>query len=821
MNTENRRRRPAAWSTVLMLGLILGLALAVTSTQTIACYANAVSSPQLNIIMPRGVQRGTRRVMNFRGARLQETQQVFLYSSGVTVDKIEQVDDSHVKVTVTVAEDCRLGEHLAQLRTSSGISEYRSFFVGQLPETKEVEPNNDFATPQKLELNQTVTGTITPEDVDYFQIQVKQGQRVSIEVEGIRLGNRLVDPFIAVLDENRFELFANDDTLLLNQDCFLSFVPEQDAIYTVLLRDASYDGNNGCHYRMHVGNFPRPQLVFPAGAKPGQDVALKFLGDPTGPVEQNRTVTAQDNHGLFMQDDLGISPSPVAFRVNDFENSFEQEPNTNMATANPMTSPVAINGIIQEPGDVDFFAFEMKKGQILDLDAFAQRINSPLDVVINVFGPDKKHLQGNDDSRGADSYFRFTAQVDGVHYLRIRDLLRRGAQQFIYRIEVSAPKPQLAISIPRVDRYSQTRQSIFVPQGNRFGTLISATRQNFGGELKLLEDQLPDGIVMHQSPMASNLNQMPVVFEAAIDAELDGTLVNLIASHVEDEKQIRGSYANRGLFVRGPPNNNEYVSGEVDRLPMAVVNKLPFKIDIIPPAAPLVRDGNIGIKVVVQRDEGFNGPITLQFPFRPPGVGTRRSIKIAAGKSEAVYPLNANANAQIRKWPIYVLANADVAGNAWASSQLAELEVAERLVTFEMQRAACEQGQTTEIICKLNHISPFEGQATAELLGIPPDTEVEKLQFDSTTEQLVFKVKTKPETPAGKHSGVFCRVRIPYNSESIVATAGRTELQVQKPLPKQSVAAKPAQTEDTKPQEKPLSRLEKLRQAAREQKGSK
>lgn len=784
-----------------------------------ACYG---SSPQLSIIMPRGIQRGAEHVLTFSGARLQETQEIFLYSPGITVKGIEQVDANNVKVTVNVAADCRLGEHVAQIRTTSGISDYRTFFVGALPAVTETEPNNEFDKPQVIEQNVTITGVIASEDVDHFQVTAKKGQRISVEVEGIRLGTQMIDPFLAILDEKRFEVMATDDTPLLKQDCFLSFVPDRDGVYTILLRDTAYGGNGNCRYRLHVGQFPRPSIAFPAGAPAGSETELQLLGDPTGPLKHKLTVAAPNGfrEGLFYEDEQGITPSPLKFRVNDLSNLFEAEPNSGFDNSSPVTVPSALNGILQETGDRDWYQFECKKGQVFDIAAFAQQIGSPLDVVVNVYGPDKKHIQGNDDSRGADSYFRFTAPADGLYYLRVRDLLERGGEQFVYRLEISPPKPTLNFSIPRVARYSQYRQSIFIAKGNRFGTLISAARGNFSGELKLLKDNLPPGITMHAMPMASNLNLMPVVFEATEDAEVSGQLVDLVGSHVEDAKQISGNYQNNGLMVGGTPNNTQYVGCMVNRLPMAVVNPLPFRIEIVQPQGPLVREGSKPIKVIAHRDEGFTGAIALQFPFRPPGVGTQNTISIPEGKNEALYPLNANANAQIREWPIMIIGQSDVGGAAWASTQLATLNVTERLVTFEISRAACEQGQATQFICKLNHITPFEGKASAELLGLPPHTEVQKLEFDKTTEQLVFDVKTTAETPVGKHTSVFCRVTIPFEGETIVATAGRSDLQVDRPLPKKQVAAKPAPTKPKPPTEKPLSRLEKLRQAAREQKGS-
>ncbi len=264
-------------------------------------------------------------------------------------------------------------------------------------------------------------------------------------------------------------------------------------------------------------------------------------------------------------------------------------------------------------------------------------------------------------------------------------------------------------------------------------------------------------------------------------------------------------------MVLGQPNNAEYIGCDVQRLPVAVINPLPFRLEIVQPAAPLVREGSLSLRVLLHRDEGFTGPVTLQFPFRPPGVGATGQVTIPEGQTEAVYPMDANANAQIGSWPVYVLGSADVNGPAWVSSQLATLNVADRFVTVDLQRAGCEQGQETQFVGTINHVTAFEGTATAELLGVPPHTEVPPIQFDQTTGEVSFVVKTKPETPAGKHGGVFCRVTIPVNGESVVATAGRSELQIDVPLPNGGAAPPPPP-----PTEKPLSRLEKLRLAARQ-----
>ena len=71
------------------------------------------------------------------------------------------------------------------------------------------------------------------------------GQRLSVEVEAIRLGF-MFDPFIAILDQNRFELAVSDDTPLLKQDGFISVQIPEDGTYYVMIRETSYGGNGNC-----------------------------------------------------------------------------------------------------------------------------------------------------------------------------------------------------------------------------------------------------------------------------------------------------------------------------------------------------------------------------------------------------------------------------------------------------------------------------------------------------------------------------------------------------------------------------------------------
>ena len=759
-------------------------------------FANSpatLSTPVLTQIVPRGAQRGTEKTFTFVGARLKDAKEVFFYDEGFEVKKIEQVNANAVKVTVSVSADCRIGEHVAQLRTTTGVTDYRNFFVGVLPEIDEVEPNSEFATPQKITSGTTINGVIKNEDVDWFQIEAKKDQRISVEIEAIRLGF-MFDPYIEIRDAEGNEVAKCDDCPLTKQDGHFSIKAPADGAYNIMVRETSYGGNDNCRYRLHVGDFPRPALVYPAGGKFGETKNVTFLGDPRGPMNQSVTLptTKGFRDGLFCKDDVGVSPSPLPFLLSDLDSVEEVEPNNGFLKQTAVSLPIAIDGKLAKDDTVDFHRFTAKKDQTWIITCNARRIGSPLDSVINVYHANKKHIAGNDDfERKPDARLQFKVPADGDYFVRIVDKLGRTGDEFIYRLEIKAPKPELTVNIRRNDRFSQRRQQIAIPQGNRFGLLMDASRKNFGGRIKLIADSLPEGVTMECQPMAANMNFMPVVFTATEDAVIDGDLFEIKAQHAE-KPEINGDYRLRADLVLGPPNNALYYPCYVDKSAVAVLDPVPFKLEMMPPQAPLLRDGSTTVKIKIHRDEGFEQDVWLQFPFRPPGVGTNYQIKVPKDKSEFNYPLNANAKAQIGKWPVYVIGWSQLDGQAWVSTQLSELEIAEPRVKIQMAMSSATQGESVEMKCTLEQLIAFEGEATAELIGVPPNIKTNSpLKFDSKTESLTFKFETTDKSPPGKHAP-FIRVKIPHNGETMVATAGRGQLRINKPKPpkKKKVAAK-------------------------------
>jgi hypothetical protein len=728
------------------------------------------------------------------------------------------VNDATLKVTVAIAPDCRLGEHLFRIRTATGISDARTFWVGALPSVAEVEPNSEFDKPQSISMNCTVQGSIGGEDVDYFVVECKKGQRLSVEIEAMRLGIAFWDPYIAILNEKRFELITNDDSPMIGQDSGCSILVPAAGKNIIMVREAAFGAGN--QYRLHVGNFPRPTAVIPAGGKPGETIEARFIGDPLGDIKQKITLPAVADplFRLHCQNADGISPTGFKCQIADLPNFIESGANITPAAAPLDMAPAAFHGIVSKNGETKFFKFPVKKGQVFDIRCYARQLGSPLDTVLNLYDSKGSVFATNDDSGGPDSYLRYTAPDDRELILGVLDHLKKGGPDYFFRIEVTPVTPRTTTNLPKSDgnnQSNQDRQAIAIPKGGRYATLVNIARADWGAPTILAFNGLPAGVSASHPEVEAGMTSVPVVFEAKPEAETRGGMAEFLANPAAPKLVALPRTSLDINFCIGG-NNVPYHKVFTSHIASAVTEKSAYSIEVIEPKAPIPQNGVYQLRVVAKRAEGFTGPIRLFPLLAPPGIGIVGTVEIPAGANEASMTVNAAPNAAPRKWKTAVTASADTGrGLVWTSSQLFTLEVAPPLAIFAQERSAVEQGATTQVFGKLTLNTPFTGEAIVKLVGMPTKTTAPDLKIGPDAKELSFTVTTEKTTPAGKNT-VFGQLTAVVNGETIVQNIGGGELRVDVPLPpKVAVTPAPMGTTPapmpTKPPEKRLTRLEQLR----------
>lgn len=799
--------------------------IALTCLMTASCSAVFASFPVVQRSEPLGVVRGEQTTLVFHGDRLGDAHTALCDLPGIEIIGVKAIDKSKASVEIRTAESLSPGLYPIRIVTHSGVSNVRLVGVGTMPITKENEPNNDFSAPQPIGFNTTVEGVVDREDLDHYQVELKAGQRINVEIEGVRLSytlrnQNILDPYIAILNEGRFEVSSSDDSSLLAQDGLCTFVAPEDGKYTVLVRDSSFGGNRVCGYRLHIGDFPRPIAVIPGGGKTGETLKANLVSLAGDITEASVTLPSNpiERYGVVTETDSGISPSPNWIRVSELPLVTEAEPNNDYRKPPVITAPVAFCGVIEEPNDYDCFGFECKKGQRFRVNCFAREpLRSPLDAVMNVFGPDNKTISSSDDvGTSKDPSFEFTAKADGIHTIRIYDQLRGGSGIHQYRIDVDVADPTFKVTLKELRRDESAVAS--VPAGGHGAVMALASRKGYGGEIAMKLDGLPDGVQATTFPIPSGRGEIPVLFTAAKDAAHTAALFQVQGAGTLKDDKVTGTFGQTHKLVLGQ-NRRSMWNYDTSHAAIAVTDSAPFKIELVQPKTPIVRNGSKNMKVRIIRDEGFDDSVRIRTLYNPPGVGVNNSRRIDKGKSEVDIPITANNGAAIGEWPlIFIASYAAKHGTAEIATPAIKLDVQSDIFGYEFPRVAAELGTESIVSVKLDIKREYSGDAEIELVGLPKGVTSpagkQKITPESTDVQ--FPIVIAKDAKVGKHKTLVCIARIVVGDETIVQTRGTGELRIDKPLPVKKatpIAKKPEPKTTKKPAApKPLSRLEQLRQ---------
>ncbi|MGJ8724835.1 MAG: PPC domain-containing protein [Roseibacillus sp.] len=756
--------------------VLFQLALLLASLPTLFAF-----DPIAHTVFPRGGQLGTEVKATIHGDRLNDPEEIIFYRPGITVSDLKFVNNKRIEGIFHIAADAPLGEHPFRVRTKQGVTYLRTFWVNPFPTVKEAgtfdekrkktnETNDTFDTPQAIKLNTVVHGIARKEDADYYRFQGKKGQQVTIEVFGMRLGRTMFDPYLAILDSNRFELATCDDTVLTKRDPYLSLTLPEDGDYTILVRESSYQGADAANYLLQLSESPRPTSVHPPVGKPGQKLELTFKG-PAG--ENKQTVTLPNKLGstpLFAEVNGRKAPSPNPILVTDLPIISESEPNDRFEIVEQKGAPIPLvcHGILEKEDDKDWFRFSAKKGQDIRIQVHARSLRSPLDPTIGVRNAkDKKNL-GNADDEGnnPDSKFDFKAPDDGDYFLLVRDHLNRGGPDYTYVVEITPRSPSLSAELPYAQNNdSQKHRAIVIPRGNHLAVVPNVARQNTNNDVVLQHDKLPTGVTVKSEPAPRSPANFPILFSAAKDAPLGSTLTTFT---IKDTKSGLTGPLHENIHHVEINNAGPFCSTYNERLAVAVIEEAPFHLEIVAPKVPLVRNGTMSLIVRAKRAKDYKEAIKVKLPWRPPGVGAPPEVTIPADKNEVTIPINANSEAPTRNWSLLVTGEAKTKmGNVRVSSPFVTLTVAEPFLNGSIDLATTEVGQDVTLVCELENLQPFDGQAQLTLSGLPHKVTAQPISIKASDKSVKIPLKVPADVKHGKNKNIFAQVLIMKNGHPV------------------------------------------------------
>jgi len=224
---------------------------------------------------------------------------------------------------------------------------------------------------------------------------------------------------------------------------------------------------------------------------------------------------------------------------------------------------------------------------------------------------------------------------------------------------------------------------------------------------------------------------------------------------------------------------------------MAVTDPAPMAIELVQPSVPVVRGGELFIPVKLTRQSGFDEPIEWQADFAPAGVGLPPKDVIPPGATEATLRITADAKAPLGKGPLYVMAttlggeNEGAsqylgAGRIRVSSQIIEVEVAEPFVELASEPVSVRRGGRATYAFAVTPKSSFEGEAEANLLGLPKGVTVvgDGPTITKNAKQIAFEIEATDDALLGAVSGLECEIIVKSAGQEIRQRAGKGTLRI-------------------------------------------
>jgi hypothetical protein len=152
-------------------------------------------------------------------------------------------------------------------------------------------------------------------------------------------------------------------------------------------------------------------------------------------------------HDVRLVNRWGVS-NPRAFAVGDLNETAEKEPNNDVDQAQKVELNTTINGTIQSPTDVDYYAFRAAKGQRVVVSCLASSIDSRLQPQVEVYDRGDRQLASNRAYAGYDALADFTAPEDDEYQVRVFQFTHNfrqpipgnmppGSSDYFYRLSIT------------------------------------------------------------------------------------------------------------------------------------------------------------------------------------------------------------------------------------------------------------------------------------------------------------------------------------------------------------------------------------------------
>jgi hypothetical protein len=757
------------------------------------------------------------------------------------------------KVTVPAGAAVGIGD--MRLVNKWGVSNPRAFVVGDLDEVAEKEPNNDVEQAQKVAINSTINGAIAnATDVDYYVFTGKKGQRVVISCLATSIDSRL-QPAIELFDADEKQLASNRN--YKNWDALTDCTLPSDGDYYVRVYQFTHTFRPGLplpqplpagafdyFYRLTITTAPWIDSIHPCVVEPGKTTNVTVYGRnlPGGKLDPAATV---DDVALEKATAAVAAPtlaeaekkaftgmlSPSAATVDGFEfrlrnpigasNPFllglakapviiDNEKNDTPETAQAITLPCEIAGLVEKRRDRDWYSFDAEKGDAFTIEVISSRLGAPTYMSIllrnatskadiyetpfndNMGRQNRKFLTRSEDPQS----YRFVAPAKGK-YLLLATSRAAGTQYGVrhtYAVRIAKQAPDFRLVALAVESNMPTAPLLY--QGGEQALTVLAWRNgDFTGPIELSVEGLPAGVTCTAQPLAGQVRQTTLVLSAAATAAAWTGEIKIKGTATMDGKAVTHE-ARAGVIVwpvqqgQNTPNLSRFERSTH----LAVRGKAPFRLTTSLDKTTVVQGDKATLKVAIDRLwPEFKGPLQIQTIQSPQQQGLELPnnlrvnnfgpINVNPAQKEASLPITIGQDVPPGVYNIVLRGQGQMPYNKdpmakakpntflvqpSTSITLAVLPKLLAVVNLNNTNPTVKAGGQIEVVVQVQRRFGYTGEFKVSLV-LPPGVtgvQADELTIPAGANQAKWVIKAPAGTPPGNRANLTARVVALYNGKT-------------------------------------------------------
>ena len=710
-----------------------------------------LAAPTINNISVPGIQIGTTVQITITGTDLTPAPKL-VASFPISAQKAVEGSDNSKAIIELTAANAQPGIHWIRIASDKGISNALSLGVDnltQIPFTESID-----ALPVAL------AGDLSGGNILKTTFVGKASESIVVDVEGRRIGSN-IRPVLRLLNAEGVQIGFSAPQPELHGDARISTTIPTDGTYTLEMHDILYKGPGPGRFRLKIGNLSFADLAFPIGVQTGRTASVKY-----GRTNIDSVVdisSASDTISSLPLPTTGHSTGSRPRVI--FSNHAEYVENDN-ATDVP-AAPVGINGRLSKNGETDSFKVLAKPGSKLRLDVVARRAGSPVDGVLVVKAANGAQIGQNDDRPGlSDPGIDITVPGDSEFItVTLNDLLRRGGEDFIYRIEVQdISQPQFAATIAQ-DRLQ-------IPAGSTQTVIVNIARQGYNGDVDLEFEGLPEGVTVADNQVLAGRTRGLISLTAADGVSLAG--IGRIIATAADE-----NIGTRKVAIVGSDNPHYRVLPELRQsLGVARTTAAPIGVSLAAEATDIQisRGKFLPVTVNIQRREGITGNIRLRLISNQ--TMPRKKVKqnnkdVEVDDTDRALRLNEDPilSADITSQAVNIWIPHDLGLMAWRGTIVAELLSADNknvvatvstrqlnitpldairvaLSTEATIQARAGEGETGHFAGTITRAAGFDKPVTVTLAGLPAGYAAPSIEVPAEQTEFTLEIRFAKEAKA-------------------------------------------------------------------------